>query len=361
MDNRLLKEVKKLVADTKIIYESENGKVNDEKEARLFVNKSLNSVVSNATILYTIKESFIKDDIKHLISFDELMKLIVYVINLTIHLERHQDYNIYITNKNLLNTDKTSYFIKEKDVYIPTNELFVEDSLIYEQLKHKIYDLIHETKIVYVEAFGVLESKEHANILINNEYEHATRYLNELEYLKELLYEYVDNYEPMISTMQSIIYELVQLAVVLDQSLEFYVQNNIRFNINKNANFYFVIMDGKDSTLIKNYEAIENLTNLLNRNIKNNNKLSEICRFRYYKQDEVHGIIYGEQGAFLDEVKNTYTENGVDMWVGIGTGKMDNIEKSVFGNPFGMIGEPARVARKEMEKFKIQSKQDAKI
>ncbi len=273
---------------------------------------------------------------------NNLINSIKDLAQITLLLNSEQLNRVEATNEAIRNKDNSMYFIS-REIEVLGNGKITRNN----EMDKAIEEIIINRKNDYLNAFNYFKNEDVADRLIRKEFNDVSTYLNILIMLNEINYKETDNYDPLINGCQNLIYELIQLVIILIEAEESKINRTVN-NINiENLNAYFLIMDFVDSRRLSN----DNKINILIENIKKINRIIEkeknigmLCKMDIYKQDEVHGIFIGSidkllniiKSEIINDIKVAYSEFKIfDNINGI-----KNIEDSVFDNPFVFYGRP---------------------
>lgn len=365
MDIILLNEVKRITNELKNTYDemcTKSTKEDTEKQISL-----VHGVVKkNIEGLYKVKENIlIKDNCQYSRCSQGLKPLIGNLFKLSIHFMREQDFNISLTEQRMKDGDREAYLRNKRfknEIVTLNKESYDEkhDEIITKTINECIDKLINDAKNRYINSFGLFRDKEIANKVIEKEFFDSIKYMDAFLIMKDIIYENFDNYDILILAIENINYELIQLNVALEQAAEIKETLDACFDEaeNESTNVYFVIMDGIGSSRTNSVEKIITDTTALNVAIAKNKNLQLLCKFKVYKQDEVHGyvLIKGNEKEFLDIVDKVYEPK---MRVAFALRPyseiyehLNDIHDLVYNVPFGLYGAICSEARKNMQEKK---------
>jgi hypothetical protein len=361
VDLKLLNEVKTITDEIKRKFdELYDEPTEGSKKQALLIYQIINK---NIEALYKVKENILlKGNDEYIECQEGLTPFIRNLFKLCIYFIREQDYNISLTEQRLKNGDSDSYLKDEqykKIINLDGKENYEDD---YDKLINKIIaeyvdKTINATKERYLRSFGVFSDRKKAHKLIEKEYIDSTKYLEAFLLIKDIIYENFDNYDILITLIQNLTYELMQLYIELDIAIETKRELNApnEPKLNNSVSVCFVIMDGLNSTINNSVQDIIDNTMALNAAISRSNTLKPFCKFKAYKQDEVHGYVAvtGNMTEFLDILANTYKP---EMKVAYSLKPLsqinhylNNVHETVYNMPFNLYGAICIEAREKMQ------------
>jgi hypothetical protein len=198
--------------------------------------------------------------------------------------------------------------------------------------------------MVYTKSFGHFKLESEAIVIINKEFEDVNNWLDMLLKINNLKYTYFDNYDPLINGCQNLMYELMQLVIVLIRAEESRIARTISNPNIEHINSYFFMMDFVNSRSFypdKLNLLIDNI-NRLNELINIDSNIGLLCKMRVCKQDEIQGIFVGDLEKFKKILEQELICN-----VRCAFGKFNicdkekgilNIEDSIYDSPFDLLG-----------------------
>lgn len=360
MDIELLNQVKSTTGRIREIYDEicgESCKEDVIKESALVyevINKNIEG-------LYKVKENIIlRENDEYEACSDALKPLIRNLLKLSARFIRQQDLNILLTQQRLKNKDSHAYL---KEGQFRNNIIFAceknteneNDKIIDNRIDEFIDKIIGDTQKRYTDAFGGFKDREEANKIIRKEYNDSSKYMELFFRMKETIYENFDNYDVLISGLQNISYELIQLNTVLRRAIQMKQKSTGRDRRESDnlGNVYFVIMDGVQSTSANMIEKLSADTEKLNIEIAGNHKVKLLCKFKMYKQDEIQGFIVGDIEEFLRIVDRVYESKLKIAYSAKPFSEIKNhiknIQDTVYDVPFDIYGDICKEARRKME------------
>lgn len=306
----------------------------------------LQRVLSNTKVLHVLQKKYIEFDLDLKDVKENLKDFINDLVSLSASLKIKQDENINFTNK-ALNEKNTNYYLQEKS---NENKVLKEkDTLVQKQ---NVENLILLTEKRYTEKFNEFETYQMADKIISKEFEETKEFLPDLEKIKNLQYNHIDNLSRLISSMTDMATEAVQLSAVLVRAERFL---NKTFKEKQTFKPMYFMFDGVNSTNIlkkdsRYYEKLKEKSNILNSLIKKDDNLSLICNFVALKQDEIHGVVNGKVEDFIALAQKTFA--GIDLRLVYSDKEITNIEQTVFGNPYELFGPACSDCRKKLNENK---------
>lgn len=360
MDIELLNQVKSITGRIREIYDEicgESCKGNVIEEAALIYEV----IKKNIEGLYKVKENIIlKENDEYEACSDALKPLIRNLLKLSAHFTRQQDLNILSTQQRLKNKDSHAYLkegqFRDNIVFACEKNTENENGKIIDKRIDKFIDkMVDDTQKRYTDAFGGFKGREEANKIIRKEYDDSSRYMELFFRMKETIYENFDNYDVLISGLQNISYELIQLNAVLHRAIQMKQKSTGRDGRKQDnlENVYFVIMDGVQSSSTNVIEKLLTDTERLNIEITGNHKVKLLCKFKMYKQDEIQGFIVGDIEEFLRIVDRVYESKLKIAYSAKPFSEIknhiENIQDTVYDVPFDIYGDICKEARRKME------------
>lgn len=340
MDEFLLNNVKNITKKYKSCSKNNlNFNMDDiQKKINELINVLFNIKIEKLTNCFTYTHQ------------NNLIKSIKDLAQITLLLINEQNKKISATNNAINNKDNSMYFIvKETD--------FVTNSTIdcNMDINKAIDAIIIRRKNDYLNYFNYFKNEKVADVLIRKEFDDVINYLKVLLMINEIKFNKIDNFDPLINGCQNLMYELIQLVIILIEAEESKINRTFENSNIDDLKGYFIIMDFVNSRKMSN----ENKINSLIENIKKINILIEkeknigmLCKMNLYKQDEVHGIFIGNIDNLIEVIRNKIIS---DIKIAISefnifdnVNGIKNIVDSVYDNPFVFYGKPTWEAREIM-------------
>lgn len=364
MDKILYREVEALVegakANADVLALNSQAKVNSQD-----IEHALNAANDYSGVLHAFHESFIRGAKGLDVIAESVKEFVSRLVELNVLLMQKQDETVEFTDDAIVKQDTTRYLIDP--VFNQT----------FSQPAHKEYLLKLQQSVNFAKSIDALVSKTDERItkafdefgddktveaIINREFNHTLTYLQTLNQIRKVRYSDMDNLMPIISAINAVVYEAMQLCVVMNRAQRFY-----KSNPREQTDFkpYYIMMDGVDSKgrigeQGKHYiDTIIKGTDMLNAALKSKKVkgIDLVCDFVTYKQDEIHGVINGDINAFIALAKEVY--NGSELKLVFSQGEQDskrfpktkpleNIQESVKGIPFDLYGNACYICREKM-------------
>lgn len=356
MDAMLLKDIKSSILELTKTYGElcgEENIINESNKTQIIYE----IMKKNIEAIYQVNESvFLTSNYNYLECSKELKPLLKNQILLAVLFQKEQNNNIIETNKRMDKGDTQAYLDENnfRDPKIINYSASTSYIKVVEKIEEYMHFTIQITKQRYTESFGYFNSTEEANEIIKREYGNYLKFAKLFLNTKETIYEFYDNYDPLINGLENLSYELIQLISVLERAYE--SKNLIEKKKNLDSEVYFILMDGVNSTIDKNTEQLISDTMNLNKEIAESKDVNLLCKFGTYKQDEIQGFIIGDIDQFLKLVDRVYSSQLKVTYAQRPYARIreyiENIEETVFNIPFYIYGSICKEARNHMNSKK---------
>lgn len=310
--------------------------------------EALNLAIAHSGVLELFHEKYIEGHMDFTSVKISLQDFIKQLVELSVLLQKQQQESIEFTTRALSTKNDSLYLIE------PKNE---RQKAILKQtdLKANIEKLIADTEKRYTKKFGEFENKQMCETIVKKEFAETTEFLKYLQTVSNLKFTKTNNLTPLITAIDSMAYEAIQLAAVITRAERFWQKSAL---MNKTFKPFYVVFDGVNSTgkLQKDekyYSKLKEDTGRLNLALRQSEKLDLVCPFMAYKQDEVHGVINGNINEFVQIAKQVFAEQELRM---VYSSKgISDIEFAPYGIPFNLYGPSCLDCRKKLEKPQMQT------
>lgn len=340
MDLKLLKQIKK-----------ETNKYSDLYSFQLmpYVDDIQSKINMLASEIFELKVEGLTDNITFTHQFN-LIKSVKHLTHIVLMLINEQ-------NKRAL---KTESVMKKKDnsFYVQSDNISFNKRILKENpvVNASINRIIEDRKKVYIKKFGYFKDIAEAYTIIKKEFNDVSNYLKILLDINDIKFNNYDNFDPLISGCQSLIYELIQLIISLMKADESRIINALKCKDIYRTEAYFIIMDFINSKKL----YYENKCELLYENIMKINKIIEnesdmglLCKMNLLKQDEVQGLFLGNieklqdilKKEIISDIKVAYS----NFYIHDKNNGIKNINDSVYNRTYDLYGPAAWNARNIIE------------
>jgi len=242
MDSYLKDKIVSLVdMETKLA-----GKIDLAKQdGNLDFSTELNNTMEYSKVLQLFQQKYIEGNLDYTYIKVSLKDLISELVKLNVVLNKQQQENIEFTNRAMKTKDDSEYLLDDS--------LLNASSEKGKKIIHSVHDramiekLINETESRYTKSFGEFTDGKMATTILEKEFRETIKYLNVLQTIYNIQFNQTDDLTPLISSVNSVIYEAVQLSAVIKRVERYLTQSKVKVKSDDFKPIY-IMMDGIDSS-----------------------------------------------------------------------------------------------------------------